>query len=413
MTDKNNTYYNNLPPVILPEYVKTVLERFKESGTEAYIVGGSVRDSILKIKADDYDIATPALPKQVKEIFKDFKVLETGIKHGTLTVLSQSKPIEITTYRIDKDYSDSRHPDNVEFTKDIDKDLARRDFTINAVCYSPYRGYYDPLNGIADINAEIIKAVGEPEKRFEEDALRILRGIRFAAVLGFDIDIKTHTAILKCKELLKNISKERIFSEFKKLLSGNFADTVLNNYFEVLCEGIDTLKKCSGKSFNFKGIKTLPNDTPLKIAWFTAALGEDFCFAENLLTELKCDNKTKNFVVSVLKALNFDIPKNRYDIKKLLNILEKDIFKYFHILFALDKVTENEKNAMEKTATEIFKNKECYTIKNLDIKGTDIVSLGADQKTVGQILEKLLDAVMKGACINKKANLINFAKNII
>ena len=202
----------------LPANVLLAISMLEKAGYEAFAVGGAVRDSLLGKDASDFDITTSAFPQETKKVFEGFNVIETGIKHGTVTVMFEGEPLEITTYRIDGEYEDNRHPSKVTFTRNVEDDLARRDFTINAMAYNPVRGLVDPFGGGDDLKKGIIRTVGDGEKRFSEDALRILRCIRFASVLGFDIEEKTAESAKKMVSLLDNVSAERIFVELKKLI---------------------------------------------------------------------------------------------------------------------------------------------------------------------------------------------------
>ena len=214
----------------LPEKIELILSRFESAGHKAYCVGGAIRDSVMGLEPGDWDITTSALPEETREIFADFKIIDTGIKHGTLTVLIDHVPYEITTFRIDGEYDDNRHPQRVEFTRSLSEDLARRDFTINALAYNHTAGLVDLYGGQDHIYNSIIKTVGEPDKRFQEDGLRIMRALRFSSVLGFTIEEETSNAIHANKELLKNISAERIAVELTKLVCGRNAFNVLMEY---------------------------------------------------------------------------------------------------------------------------------------------------------------------------------------
>ena len=204
----------------LPEFVKKALIRTNEAGEEAFIVGGCVRDILMGKTPHDWDITTSAKPEKTKEIFSSFKTVDTGLKHGTVLVLIDGEPLEITTYRIDGEYTDCRHPDSVSFTSDIENDLSRRDFTVNAMAYNDEKGLVDLFGGEDDIRNKIIRCVGDADKRFNEDALRIMRALRFSSTLGFTIESETKKAILKNRELLNNVAKERISTELLKLLCG-------------------------------------------------------------------------------------------------------------------------------------------------------------------------------------------------
>ncbi|MBQ1996325.1 MAG: CCA tRNA nucleotidyltransferase, partial [Clostridia bacterium] len=231
------------------------MDALQKSGYEIYLVGGFVRDSIMGKNADDADFATNATPDEMLSVFKDFRTLTTGLKHGTVTVIINHQPFEITTYRTEKGYSDCRHPDEVAFAEKIEDDLSRRDFTVNSIAYNPSVGYVDPFGGKKDIAKRIIRCVGDPETRFTEDALRILRGLRFSSVLSFSIDEETEKAMFKCKSLLNNISKERVFIELSKMLCGRNIKEVLLKYSEILSVVLPEIKDMKGfEQHNFHHI---------------------------------------------------------------------------------------------------------------------------------------------------------------
>ena len=222
--------------LILPRPVEKILSRFHEGGYRADIVGGCVRDKLLLKEPNDYDITTNAAPDAVKALFSDCRTVDTGIKHGTVTLLFEGGAYEITTWRVEGKYLDNRRPSSVSFAKDISEDLSRRDFTVNAIAYSYTYGLTDLFGGREDIEAKILRSVGDPTARFREDALRILRALRFSATLGFAIEENTARAIRAEKALLHNISAERIYQELYKLLSGDMAESVLSEYAEGICE---------------------------------------------------------------------------------------------------------------------------------------------------------------------------------
>ena len=232
--------------MILPENVLNFLGVFKKNGFSAYVVGGAVRDHYLGTVCCDFDIASSARPDQVKSLFADYKIVETGIKHGTVTVFYNSQPFEVTTFRKDGDYNDFRHPDSVDFTDDIEGDLSRRDFTMNAIAFSPEVGVVDRFNGIKDIENKIIRAVGDANERFKEDALRLLRAVRFAAKTGFSIEENTYKAMLLNKSLLKSVSVERVFDELTKTLLCKNCRKALMEYKEIIFEVIPELIPCDG-----------------------------------------------------------------------------------------------------------------------------------------------------------------------
>ena len=232
--------------IYIPEYITKVLRLLKDGGHEGFLVGGCVRDSLMGKEPHDYDITTSATPDEMKRCFAGEKVIETGVRHGTLTVVSDSNNVEVTTFRVDGEYEDNRHPTQVSFTHRLQDDLSRRDFTVNAMAYSPERGVVDIFDGQKDIERRLIRCVGDPDKRFNEDALRILRALRFSSALDFDIDKNTDESIRKNKGLLKNISSERMYSELVKIILGNGAERVLLSYPEVIAEILPELSDCMG-----------------------------------------------------------------------------------------------------------------------------------------------------------------------
>lgn len=226
----------------IPPNIMSALEMLSSNGFEAYVVGGCVRDAFLGKVANDWDITTSATPEEMKKVFADYRVIETGIKHGTLSVIIGGEVLEITTMRVDGDYTDNRHPDSVEFTGDIHKDLSRRDFTVNAMAYNPATGLVDPFDGCGDIKRKIIRCVGDPDRRFNEDALRIMRALRFACTLNFDIASETAESIIKNRHLLLNVAKERIRVELLKLLCGVRVKEILLDFAPVFFEIIPELE---------------------------------------------------------------------------------------------------------------------------------------------------------------------------
>ncbi len=368
-----------------------------QNGYEAYLVGGCVRDSILKRPFEDYDITTNALPTEVKEVFKNFKTVDTGIKHGTVTVIIEKLPIEITTYRIDGEYSDNRHPDKVEYSRNIKDDLSRRDFTMNAICYNGE--ILDVFGGIEDIANKMIKCVGAPSKRFTEDALRVLRALRFSACLGFDIEQKTSDSIFTCAHLLKKVSGERISSELKKLLCGDFANDVISKYggvFDILFDG-----ECYSQTAEYIG--KCKKDFAVRLS---CLLLHKEGFRE-VLSKLKLDNKTSKRVISAIENYNIYITEDPVCIKRYLyaNGLQniKDVL-------ALKKAYGRDTAKIENILNDIINRNECYSIKMLNVCGDDLNALGIKGKAVGDMLNTILDKVIDGTVGNQKNKIIDFIK---
>jgi tRNA nucleotidyltransferase (CCA-adding enzyme) len=253
-------------------------------------VGGCVRDFLLGKTPNDFDITTDALPEQMRQIFSDVRTVDTGIKHGTLTVIVDSVPYEVTTYRIDGEYTDNRHPDKVSFTGKLSDDLSRRDFTVNAMCYNENDGLTDIFGGKEDLKAGIIRAVGDPVLRFSEDSLRILRALRFASTLDFEIEPETSKAIFKTSALLSNVSRERIYAEWKKLISGTSASRILRKYGSVICEVIPELSDVCNYSLPLGFDKADPEIRELSL--FCLGLCEDASLKfSSAMKSLRSDNK--------------------------------------------------------------------------------------------------------------------------
>lgn len=385
----------------IPEEVKTAFGIFLKNGYEAYLVGGCVRDYITNKVPHDFDMTTNALPKDTKRIFEGYKVIETGIKHGTVTVVINSFHIEITTYRIDGKYSDNRRPEEVIFTKNITEDLKRRDFTVNAIAYNPKIGFCDPFFGVRDIERKIISCVGEADKRFNEDGLRILRALRFSSVLGFEIEEKTKKSIHKNKNLLLNISKERIFEELKKTLLGKNIKNILTEYCDVL-KIVIPLANMSEKTIS------LFENVPKKAEFMFACLfffendGENK--AKKTLNDLKTSNDFKKIVCGMLKATQNEFFCDEKAIIK--RILRKEGLENTKNALEILKASGKSVGNIEKLIEETEKNRECYSLERLAINGNDLLKEGYTGREIKIALEYALDLVIDGEK-NEKKRLID------
>ena len=435
--------------MFLSEETVTVMDTLQKSGYEIYLVGGFVRDSIMGKNADDADFATNATPDEMLSVFKDFRTLTTGLKHGTVTVIINHQPFEITTYRTEKGYSDCRHPDEVSFAEKIEDDLSRRDFTVNSIAYNPSVGYVDPFGGKEDIAKRIIRCVGDPETRFTEDALRILRGLRFSSVLSFSIDEETEKAMFKCKSLLNNISKERVFIELSKMLCGRNIKEVLLKYSEILSVVLPEIKDMKGfEQHNFHHIYDVLEHTAVVVEnapalphlRFSALLhdcGKPDCFsldkdgvghfyshasisaekAEKALLRLKSDNKTKDKVVKLIKLHDAPIEENEVVIKKKLSKYGEELF--FDLIELKRADTKglapefhNRKehfDKLESVAKKVLSEKPCFTLKSLSINGNDLAELGFEGAEIGKCLKLLLNEVIENKAENNKEALKNKA----
>ena len=398
----------------LPKNVENIIGSLEEHGFEGFAVGGCVRDSLLKKTPKDWDITTDALPVDMKKIFK--KTFDTGIAHGTVTVLMDGVGYELTTYRIDGNYSDGRHPDSVSFSKNLSEDLCRRDFTINAMAYSNKKGIVDLFDGRKDLQNGIIRAVGDAKKRFDEDALRMLRAVRFAAQLGFKIDDDTFEAIKEKAKLLSNVSKERIFVELNKSLCGEFAQNIKMVYTSGLYRYIGKeFAKLDKNIYNFYPRK-FPNKKHMYWAVFLENI-ENVEAVKKILFELKSDNATRNNTYLLVKELKNPLPSSDEDIRWSLHRIGADLFcDYIEILKSdkknvdiLDKI-----DTIENRYSLILKENHAYEISMLDITGKDLMDIGISKgPKIGEVLEFLLKKVIENPLNNEKSSLLRLAKEFI
>lgn len=436
----------------LPQKVNSAIKLLKDNGFEAYAVGGCVRDMVMGITPHDFDITTSALPEETKSVFDGYRIIETGIKHGTVTVIIDGEPLEITTYRIDGDYIDNRHPESVNFSRNLKDDLSRRDFTMNTLCFNEQDGLVDLFGGIEDINSNVIRCVGEPDKRFNEDALRIMRAIRFASVLGFSIDEKTAKSVLKNKDLLNNIAVERIREEFTKLVCGNKAMEIINEYHEVIEVFIPELSYLFGCEQNtpyhiydvaqhtLHALDFIENDKTLKLTMLLHDIAKPICkttdengfdhfkghaivgekMSKEILKKLRFDNKTVEAVSRLIGLHSERSPRDKIEAKMMLCEIGEDYYRGFMKVrradcFAkADPHSHDEKLAkMQGFLDEINENNECYSLKQLNINGNDLKKIGiSDGREINRILRKLLMLVIEEKCENTIDDLLNNAKEL-
>lgn len=401
--------------IILPKNVSFIINRLEENGFCAYAVGGCVRDILLSKKPVDWDICTNALPENIIPVFSDYKIVTNGIKHGTVTIIIDKIPYEVTTFRIDGNYLDNRHPDSVLFVDNLKEDLKRRDFTVNAMAYNNKTGIFDCFGGKEDLKDKIIRCVGEPDKRFGEDTLRIMRAIRFSAQLGFTVDKKTNISIFKNKDLLKNIAVERIQSEFAKIcLSDDF--NVYYKYREVF--SVFTGNIAVDEDF-CKIISKLPPSLPIRIAAFILnGLKTDLNDntseeAAAFLHNMKFDKKTASYVCALIKNYNILVNDDLKTIRKMLSEIDYDILCDIIILKKAFSKNENEHllfDSILNIMAYIKNNNLCTKISELDINGYDLIehNLSTGRKT-GIILKKLLNEVIDGNVENNKEKLLEKA----
>ncbi len=375
----------------IPQYVQETLDVLTAAGHEAYIVGGCVRDALMCKDANDWDVCTSALPEETKTVFAGEKTVETGIRHGTIAVIKEEGTVEITTYRIDGEYEDSRHPKAVEFTRSLKEDLARRDFTVNAMAYHPDKGLVDLYGGRDDLHRGLIRCVGEPGKRLQEDALRIMRGLRFAATLNFTIDAETADAMHAEKDRLKDISKERINVELSKLVLGEKADQILTQYMDILAIGAE------GIQLPERELHTLP---PVLVIRLAEVFPKD---TGKYLRLLKYDGNTIRYA-RVLSRIK-DKPALTNPKKEMVKFL----YKHGEIIAALHYARAG---GEELTALiELLEQKPCYRYSDLAINGNDLIEAGIHPgPALGDTLKKLLELVIEEEIENEKEALLKAAK---
>ncbi len=434
----------------LPSFVKIAIDTLKNHGYEAYVVGGCVRDSLRGVIPSDWDVCTSATPDATISVFSEYTTIKTGIAHGTVTVMIDNNPIEITTYRIDGEYKDMRHPVNVSFTDSLELDLSRRDFTVNAMAYSPEKGIIDPFNGITDLKNKIIRCVGEADLRFSEDALRILRALRFSSVLSYSIEESTSKSIHNNAELLSKIAVERINTEFTKLICGANAKLVLSDYRDVIATIVPEIKP----TFDFHqhtkyhihdvwhhSLQALDVIRPTPILRLTMLLhdvGKPSCFtrdlngtghfyghpkvstemADTVLHRLRYDKKTIESVCKLVKYHDSDIICQEKYILRWLNKLGTDTFMNLLEVKEADNKAQNPEFSYIEKINEIralyysMTNKPiCFSLKHLCITGHDLIDIGITEgHKIGETLNTLLNLVIEEKLPNERDALLSYAQ---
>ena len=468
------TKVNNM----IPEGARYIMHTFTRYGYPAYLVGGCVRDIILGRIPHDWDICTKATPEQmelmvhcmihrendIEQYEKDFgrvyvkkhiKTIPTGLKHGTLTIVIDGESYEVTTFRCDGNYSDGRRPDSVSFTKSLIDDLQRRDFTINAIAYSMWEGFIDPFNGMNDIKNKIIRCVGNPYERFNEDGLRIMRAVRFSAQLGFKIDSLTKTAMNELVDNLDNVSNERINSELCKIMSSNYS-YLLITYKEILCKIIPEFKECIDYNQNnpyhiyilhkhtaIALIEELYSDLIINLSILFHDIGKPHCctigddgyshfkghgsvsadMTREIMKRLKFDNDTINKVTELVFYHDATFTVERKSVKRWLNKLGEGQFRRLLRIRIADIKAQNgvfEKERIQKITDiqmlldDVLQENECFTLKDLEINGRDLIQCGVPEgKTIGTILNTLLTMVIDGEINNDKDSLLQMAHMLL
>lgn len=406
--------------ICLPEDALWVMNRLEQAGFRAYVVGGCVRDSLLSRAPKDWDICTDARPEQTQAVFAGCHVIETGLKHGTLTVMRSHTPYEVTTFRVDGAYTDHRHPDSVAFVTDVRADLMRRDFTINAMAYRPSEGLVDAFGGQEDLRRGLIRCVGEPEERFGEDALRILRALRFAAVYGFQVEEGTARAIRCLYPTLAQVAAERIRVEVSKLLCGERAADVLAAFPEVARFVLPGLPE--GPSWA-ETLRLLPHQPPEEAPRMAAlyapgpaAPAEKAARAARATEGLKTDKATAQTIQALLLSMGEPLAADRTSLLHLLNRHGPDQLRQilaWQTALAAGTPEAQRLRAVDAALAALLKENPCYSLKHLAVNGQDLQALGLRGKQVGERLQSLLEAVMNGKAENNKGELIKMVKPLI
>lgn len=438
----------------IPKDVEFILKKLNSYNEEAFLVGGSVRDLLLNKNPFDYDITTSAKPDKIIKIFKDFKVVTLAKKFGTISLILNNRTYEITTYRIDGEYLCNRKPKEVIYTDNLKLDLSRRDFTINALAYHPETGIIDYFNGLEDLSNKIIRTVNNPNIRFKEDGLRILRCLRFSSTLNFNIEKNTSKAIFENKEILNKISTERINQEFSKLICGRNIEKTLTEYIEIIGVFIPEILQLKDFKQNnsyhiydvlthtIKSLTFIESDLELRMVMLLHDIGKPTTYTEdinsighfykhniksaeiakNILIRLKYPNKVIDNIVLLIKNHDIQILENKKAVKKRINKLGSIelFFKLLEIkradilaqnpIYLKDRIIQIDN--LEKIANEIKYNKECTSLNTLQINGKDLINLGIPEgRLIGEILTILLNEVIEGNILNNRNILLNYVKS--
>lgn len=438
----------------MPESAAMIIGRLSMNGYKAYAVGGCIRDSIMGKIPYDWDICTSALPEEVLEVLGEKNIVENGLKHGTVTVHIDGENYEITTFRTDGEYLDNRHPENVTFVRDLKEDLSRRDFTMNSLAYNDSEGLIDIFGGENDINDGIIRCVGDPDKRFGEDALRILRALRFSSQLNFSIEENTSVSIHKNAELLKNISAERIMTEFTKILMGQNVEEVLLNYRDIIAVFIPEIKKMFGFEqhnphhvydvwkHTVKAVACVKNERVLRLTAFFHDIGKPKTFtidsvgkghfhghpevsgkmANEILKRLKTDNRTISEVCLLIKLHDLRPKPDAKNVRRLMYETGSESFPLLMEIKRADSLAQNPETheykleyirKLEEIYKQELEKKSAFNLKTLAVNGKDIINIGVrDGRKIGMILEFLLDRVIDGDMENDRQLLLDKAAEI-
>ena len=444
--------------IIIPKGAQHIINCLNSAGYEAYIVGGCVRDSLMNKIPSDWDICTSAHVEDMLKIFKGMRVIPTGLQHGTITILERDGAYEVTTFRIDGDYADHRHPKSVSFTAELKEDLSRRDFTINAMAWHPEKGLIDLFHGEEDLKQRIVRAVGDPNKRFDEDGLRMLRMVRFATVLDFDYDVETYQAAVTQSYLMKHISKERIQVELNKILLAQHPARGLQDLYNVgmypyilpMMYHTVGFEQNGGHHFldvfehSLLSVGMIEQDLILRLTMLLHDIGKPFTWTENkekgydafvnhaavsaviankVLRDLKYDNATRKDVVELIKHHNDILLPETVNIRRHLSIMgEKQLRRLIKVkvadLMAHDFPFQRMQfiklfGQIEALIDKIIARGDCYQIKNLAIGGEDMKTLGLTGRDIGNMLHKALEQVLEYPEMNTHSALMSWARGQI
>ena len=438
----------------LPVNVKEIITTLENAGYEAYAVGGCVRDTLLNKDPDDWDITTSATPEEAKALFP--RTIDTGIQHGTITVLMGKETYEVTTYRIDGEYEDSRHPKEVIFTSNLLEDLKRRDFTINAMAYNDRSGIVDAFDGMKDLENKVIRCVGNPRERFTEDALRMMRAVRFSGQLGYEIEPATAEAVKELAPTLSRISAERICTELVKLMMSDHPDYLKKAYelgmtkvfMPEFDDAMETIQNNPHHCYNvgehiLHSLTNVRKDKVLRLAMLFHDLGkartrttdekgidhfyghveESARIADDIMRRLRFDNDTRHKVVKLVKYHDLDMALTPKGVRKAIVKLSEELFPLLLQVQRADFMAQSmykrdEKEAelaeIERLYARILEEQNCVSLKTLAITGSDLIAEGMKPgKEIGEVLQKLLEEVLEEPALNTKEALLEKAKSFI
>lgn len=427
-----------------PTDILAVLERLEQAGFASYIVGGAVRSQLQGNVPHDYDVCTAARPEQVRQICSEWKTVDTGLKHGTVTALTASGPVEITTFRLEGQYTDCRRPDRVEFVTDIKADLARRDFTINAMAWSPIRGLCDPFGGQRDLQAGILRCVGDPKQRMTEDALRILRALRFLSVYGFQMELQTKQAVLHCRSLLQHISAERITDELIRILCGPYVGQVLTEFSDVITEILPELRPMIGFDQNnphhsytlwehsVRAVEAIPPRPELRMAMLFHDVGKSACYTEDsagighfyghakhsvpltasALQRLRLDNTLYDDILYLVRHHDTPLGLTPKTVRRKLAVHGE---RYSRALLAIHKADCIGQGTAPENLTAFLKSEDLleavleeegrFKRKDLAINGNDLIHWGMQGREIGEMLAALFNYVLDDPTRNTRETL--------